>query len=102
MAFNYKNLNDNIVLLLLKNCRYRVNLLYLILVKNPLSVSVSGIKNKMGIFHFYSNSSYPKELTLNSTKSEKSSLAQTKNLILSNVSPVRGGFHKGTKKNLLF
>lgn len=37
----------------------------------------------MGILHFYSNSSNPKELTLNTTKSEKS---VTKNLILSNVS----------------
>lgn len=61
-------------------------------------MDVSGIKNKMGILHFYSNSSYPKELTLNTTKSEKSSLAQTKNLILSNVSEDL----RRVQKNLLF
>jgi len=48
-------------------------------------MGVSGIKNKMGVrvLHFYSNSSYPKELTLNNTKSDKS---VTKNFILSNIS----------------
>ena len=46
-------------------------------------MDVSGIKNKMGVvLNFYSNSSYPKELTFNNTKSEKS----VTNFILSNVS----------------
>ena len=35
-------------------------------------MDVSGIKNKMGILHFYSNSSYPKELTLNTILSNVS------------------------------